>query len=1294
MPIGSVFFVSAEAVREAYVVAMANAKARFEDPYDPAEQKGQGEFLIKSMLWSAQKAIPSEPFVYRMLEEGASWGSETEYLQALQSGAGFMAIPLKERVGVGAQLPIGPVPVKLQLIWDDETEPIFLLLTATEYPPANEVGAGNEMEYELYLDELSPDITALRDKLWAELGRVVSKIRLEVIADADTRECKRVELSLTGSGKTINLAIPYGQLGQTGLEHAVNAMYLLNSLSQEPDSSTPPLIGRTAMMAELNALLESSQFVRYEILEEQTTGTKDYPTLSIGALPISLGFDFTVTEGRRLLLQRGVFSNTESYGRAYTTERYLADRYIDQSGMDLMKLVENSIGQVWNVANDPFEVAYQVFEAGLYDLLDLLASTAEDEIQGGMLFVVTPGTSIYPLEASPRGTARLEDSNTTRDLVGATDAVTVTAVAWTPKEGGRGSGFVVGGTYELSPYGVVISPAATLVLTYTDEALGDVDENQLGMYRWTPDSSNWLPLDVEADLARNVFTATVNQLGTYALGYGGAPTEIQIFSPSDGSTITDTLPVIEASVTNDGVGVDPGSVEMRLDGEVVASVFITSTGQLIYVPTMPIIGGTHVVTVSAADVLGNPASAQATFYLVYRPVGLTIAGPTSGLMTEGLTFSATVDPVSTNRPITYTWQATDLGTITATNGPTNTQVLTWTLAGTKTITVTADNGYGSISNTHVVTISEPVQAGFIAVPTSGASPLIVAFTDTSTGPSTAWAWDFGDGGMSDQQNPVHTFAAAGTYTVTLTVIGLPNSDRATALITVEEAIAGLAAASDSPTALGDSTAFTATVTSGSSVSYTWAFGDDESGSGSTIAHSYATPGIYTAVATVSNSVSTVTATVPVTVDGQAPTSLIVDPVAGQVISQSTYLIEGSASDDLAGVARVEVSLDGGATWHLATGTTAWRYEWVLPAENDVEHLLLSRAVDAAGSVEAAGEGVLVTVDTQAPAITIMTPTANALLTGTTALISGTTSDPASDRAGMLPLAIARVEVSTDGGAIWRQATGITTWSYEWTLPAENGVAHTLLARVVDTVGHTSSTPVVVTVDTVVPVVSAISPADATTDVGAAASLIITFTEQIDPASLHLTVMPDPGGWQFSWNAAATVVTASHYPFAGSTLYTATVTARDLAGHSLASPPAWSFSTAGSTADLSVAQSDSPDPVLPDQDVIYTIIVTNAGPGNATGVVLTDTLPAGFTSISASSPGCNATGTTVVCQLGDLPAGQEIIVTITADAGEPGTFTNQVQATSATEDGNLANNESAETTTVRYNEVYLPLVIRR
>jgi PKD repeat protein len=68
---------------------------------------------------------------------------------------------------------------------------------------------------------------------------------------------------------------------------------------------------------------------------------------------------------------------------------------------------------------------------------------------------------------------------------------------------------------------------------------------------------------------------------------------------------------------------------------------------------------------------------------------------------------------------------------------------------------------------------------------TGNTPLVVNFTDTSSPASrvTAWAWDFGDGDTSTDQNPTHIFNA-GTFTVTLTATIDGNPYSASDTVTV------------------------------------------------------------------------------------------------------------------------------------------------------------------------------------------------------------------------------------------------------------------------------------------------------------------------------------------------------------------------------------------------------------------------------------------------------------------------------------------------------------------------------
>ena len=134
--------------------------------------------------------------------------------------------------------------------------------------------------------------------------------------------------------------------------------------------------------------------------------------------------------------------------------------------------------------------------------------------------------------------------------------------------------------------------------------------------------------------------------------------------------------------------------------------------------------------------------------------------------------------------------------------------------------------------TNYITVTAPVPApspAFSATPVSGNSPLTVAFTDLSTGNPDAWTWSFGDGSISSEKNPSHTYTAAGTYTVSLAVANSGGSATKimTDYITVTAPVPAPSPAFSATPVSGNSpltVAFT-DLSTGNPDSWTWSFGD-------------------------------------------------------------------------------------------------------------------------------------------------------------------------------------------------------------------------------------------------------------------------------------------------------------------------------------------------------------------------------------------------------------------------------------------------------------------------------------
>jgi hypothetical protein len=115
-------------------------------------------------------------------------------------------------------------------------------------------------------------------------------------------------------------------------------------------------------------------------------------------------------------------------------------------------------------------------------------------------------------------------------------------------------------------------------------------------------------------------------------------------------------------------------------------------------------------------------------------------------------------------------------------------------------------------------------------------------------------------------------------------------------------------------------------------------------------------------------------------DVTRPTSTIASPTSGSTVPVGTPVtISGSASDSGGVVGGVEISVDGGTSWHPAVGRSNWSYVWT--PQSSGTFTIRTRAVDDSGNLEAPGAGITVTAgsvpDTTPPTVSTVSPANNA-----------------------------------------------------------------------------------------------------------------------------------------------------------------------------------------------------------------------------------------------------------------------------------------------------------------------------
>jgi len=322
------------------------------------------------------------------------------------------------------------------------------------------------------------------------------------------------------------------------------------------------------------------------------------------------------------------------------------------------------------------------------------------------------------------------------------------------------------------------------------------------------------------------------------------PAPVAMFSATPASGLT---PLI-VSFTDESTGsITDWEWDFDYDGSFTADSTIQNPTHLYNSP------GTYSVALRVTGPGGSDTFVRSSYITTTSPPSPPVAGfsgtPTSGTVPLEVDFT----DESTGIIDSWLWSFGD-GTTSIEQNPSH----TYTSAGTYTVGLTVTNTGGSNGDVKLnyITVTEvaPV-AGFSGTPTSGNAPLLVSFTDESTGSVSSWLWSFGDGTTSISQNPSHSYGSAGAYTVTLAVNGPGGSDIETKndYITVSPSTAPVADFVGDPLTGNAPLLVTFTdLTSGSVDTWAWdfdGFGVDSTAQNPTFL--FSTPGTYTVKLTVS-----------------------------------------------------------------------------------------------------------------------------------------------------------------------------------------------------------------------------------------------------------------------------------------------------------------------------------------------------------------------------------------------------------------------------------------------------------
>ncbi len=296
--------------------------------------------------------------------------------------------------------------------------------------------------------------------------------------------------------------------------------------------------------------------------------------------------------------------------------------------------------------------------------------------------------------------------------------------------------------------------------------------------------------------------------------------------------------------------------------------------------------GFYTITESASNAYWTNTTTSINYILVQdpKPIVNMSANTTTGLSPQAIKFNYTL--AFGNQATQWNWSFGD-GQYSTEQYPLH----IYSTPGVYTVIVTAANygGYFTETKSDYITIGNGnIILDFIGTPINQTYPSsTVTFTSSSSGGlmPTSWNWSFGDGMYGNVENPTHTYATFGTFTVILTGQNesSTNSTVKHGYLTIAEPLTANFLGSPTHTFMYSNGTIPAKVdfadTSNNATSWSWSFGDGNYSTQKNPTHYYVNTGNYTVTLTVKNAYgleSTETKTDYIVVSAATKLSIAVD----------------------------------------------------------------------------------------------------------------------------------------------------------------------------------------------------------------------------------------------------------------------------------------------------------------------------------------------------------------------------------------------------------------------------------